>query len=195
MAARTIEVTVLSAENLRMDRKSIKKNAFVIIRTDGNNYRTTQIDAAGGSFPRWNEKFILDLPVQAGNLTVEVHCKTALGYRAIGTAIVPVSDFIGGYVPEGFLHFLSYRLRDHKGERNGIVNISVRTKVLSPVDHSGPVYGSYGSCSATTSSSSVVGMAVGKMEREWFLFGEVAEKGMEKYNKNKCTVTWRYRDQ
>ncbi|KAL5565509.1 hypothetical protein UlMin_028673 [Ulmus minor] len=157
--SRTIEVTVLSAENLRIDRKSIKKNAFVIIRTDGNNYRATEIDAAGGSFPRWNEKFILDLAVQAGNLTVEVHCKTAFGYRAIGTAMVPVSDFIGGYVPEGFLHFLSYRLRDHKGERNGIVNISVRTKVLSPVVHSGLVYGS---CSATTSSSSAVGMAVGE---------------------------------
>ncbi|KAL5565548.1 hypothetical protein UlMin_028712 [Ulmus minor] len=146
--SRTIEVTILSAENLRLDRRSIKKNAFAVVRTDANTFQTTEIDTEGGSYPKWNEKFFLQLP-HAPSMTVELHCKTAFGNRNIGTAMVPVSDFIGGYVPENHLHFLSYRLRNYKGERNGIVNISVRTKVSSKVDHCS--YGSYGSCSSATS--------------------------------------------
>ena len=71
-------------------------------------------------------------------ITLQVQCKTSLGDKTVGTARIPVSDFVGGYVPESYLHFLSYRLRDHNGERNGIVNISVRVKVPE-----------YASCSRT----------------------------------------------
>lgn len=35
-------------------------------------------------------------------------------------------DFIGDYTPEKYMHFLSYRLRDAQGQKNGIVNVSVR---------------------------------------------------------------------
>ncbi|KAL5565550.1 hypothetical protein UlMin_028714 [Ulmus minor] len=160
--SRTIEITVLSAENLRLNRKLIKKNAFVVVRTDRYNFRTTEIDAEGGSYPKWKEKLVLEIPVQARSMTVEVHCKTSFGYRVIGTAIVPVSDFVGGYLPDNYLHFLSYRLRDYKGERNGIVNISVRMKVSSPVDYRRETYSS---CSKTTSSATkqvAVGVPVGR---------------------------------
>ncbi|XP_062090258.1 BON1-associated protein 2-like [Humulus lupulus] len=137
-ASRTVELTVLSGENLRIDKRSIKKNSFVIVRsTDGgNDCRTTEIDTQGGSYPKWNEKLVVDLPVQSPAVSVEVYCKTAFGNRLVGVARVPVSDFSGGYVPENYLHFLSYRLRDLKGERNGIINISVRTKVPPTPEYS-----------------------------------------------------------
>lgn len=132
-SSRTIELTILSGENLRLDRKPINKNALVIIRDDFNNLmRTTTIDKEGGSNPKWNnEKLVIDLPMQAKHIRIEVvQCKTkSSGNREIGTAIIPVSDFIGGYLPDGYLHFLSYRLRDYRGERNGIINISVRDKL------------------------------------------------------------------
>ncbi|KAM2729144.1 hypothetical protein EV1_000570 [Malus domestica] len=129
-SSRTLEITVISAENLKLDRKPIKKNASVTVRTDTNSqFRTTEMDTEGGSYPRWNEKLVLDMPTHSRSITVEVQCKTSYGVRTIGTASIPASDFVGGYVPEGYLHFLSYRLRDHMGERNGIINISVRMKV------------------------------------------------------------------
>lgn len=71
-------------------------------------------------------------------ITVEVQCKTSMGNKTVGVARVPVSDFVGEYVPQSYLHFLSYRLRDYKGEKNGIINISVRAKVPD-----------YASCSGT----------------------------------------------
>ncbi|PON62687.1 C2 domain containing protein [Trema orientale] len=146
ISSRTIEITVLSAENLKINRRSIKKNAFAVVRSNvGNDFRTTVIDTDGGSNPKWNHKLVLDLPVHAPALTVEVHCKTPTGNKLVGTATVPVSDFSGGYVPENYLQFLSYRLRDQRGESNGIINLSVRTKV--------PLAPEY-SCSAASASSS-----------------------------------------
>ena len=154
-SSRTIELTVLSGENLRIDRRSIKKNAFVVVRSDGgNDFRTTEMDSDGGSYPKWNEKLVLDLPAHAPAVSVEVYCKTAFGNRLIGIARVPVSDFSGGYLPESYLHFLSYRLRDQRGERNGIINISVRTKVPQAPEYS---------CSASASvSASSIGVPMGK---------------------------------
>ena len=144
-SSRTIEITVLSAENLRIDRRSIKKNAFVVVRSNGgSDFRTTGIDVDGGSNPNWNEKLLLELPVHATALTVYVYCKTSTGDRLIGTATVPITDFSGGYVPENYLHFLSYRLKDQRGERNGIINLSARTKVPSAPEYS---------CSAASSSA------------------------------------------
>lgn len=137
--SRTLEVTVISGENLRTNRKPVKKNAFVVIQTDSaNKVCTTKMDADGGSYPSWNEKVVVDVPMHARFITVEVQCKTSGGNKTVGVARVPISDFVGGHVPQSYLHFLSYRLRDYKGERNGIINISVKAKVPE-----------YASCSGT----------------------------------------------
>ncbi|KAM4105085.1 hypothetical protein ACJW30_06G206400 [Castanea mollissima] len=150
--SRTLEITVISGEDLRNDRRPIKKNAFVVVRTDSYNSRRTDMDTDGGSYPKWNEKLVVDLPMHAQFITLEVQCKTSLGDKTVGTARIPVSDFVGGYVPESYLHFLSYRLRDHNGQRNGIVNISVRVKLPE-----------YASCSRTELGiPMVMGVALGQ---------------------------------
>ncbi|GMN61338.1 hypothetical protein TIFTF001_030427 [Ficus carica] len=149
-------MTVLSGEDLRLASKSIKSNAFVFVRYGVNNFRTTETDGGEGGtcYPKWNEKLVLDLPPHVEAVTLEVHYKIAFGDEIVGTALVPVSDFAGGYMPESYLHFLSYRLRDTRGYRNGIINISVRMKVPAP---------KY-SCSASVSSPEqmTVGVPVGK---------------------------------
>ncbi|CAI0386923.1 unnamed protein product [Linum tenue] len=60
------------------------------------------------------------------SVTVEVQCRVGSGNRVVGAVAVPVSDFLGDLTPEDYLHFLSYRLRDPRGVKNGIVNFSVR---------------------------------------------------------------------
>ncbi|CAN4111731.1 unnamed protein product [Withania somnifera] len=135
-SSRLLEITVISGENLVDNRKQpVNKKAFVNIKADPSstcNVQTTKMDKEGGGFPNWNEKLILDLPMHAHNLTVEVQCKTSSGIKTIGIAKVPTSDFIGGFLPEDYLHFLSYRLRNNKGDKNGIINLSVRVKNASP---------------------------------------------------------------
>ncbi|KAM3322904.1 BON1-associated protein 2 [Capsicum chacoense] len=134
-SSRLLEITVISGENLLDNRKQpVKKNAFVNIKAESStcNAQTTKMDKEGGSFPMWNEKLIVDLPMHARHLTMEVQCKASSGIKTIGIAKVPTSDFTGGFLPEDYLHFLSYRLRDGKGEKNGIINFSLRVKNAPP---------------------------------------------------------------
>ncbi|KAA8520594.1 hypothetical protein F0562_014850 [Nyssa sinensis] len=105
--------------------------------------RMTKVDTEGGSHPEWNEKLVVDMPVHAHSVTVEVQCKTNSGNKVIGAARIPVSDFVGGYTPENYLHFLSYRLRDDRGERNGIINLSVRVKMPEHATCAASYAGSY----------------------------------------------------
>ncbi|XP_073290581.1 BON1-associated protein 2-like [Primulina huaijiensis] len=120
-----IEVTVISAEGLLMKRRQpVKKNAFVVLRSDPFNSRSTGMDTQGGSCPSWNEKLVMELPVHARFITVEAHS----GNKVIGSANIPVTDFSGGFLPENSMSFLSYRLRDASGEKNGIVNLSVKVR-------------------------------------------------------------------
>ncbi|KAG8391779.1 hypothetical protein BUALT_Bualt01G0222500 [Buddleja alternifolia] len=120
-----IEITVISAENLMITRRQpVKKNAFIVVKSDPFNSQSTGTDPDGGSYPAWNEKLIMELPVHVRFITVEAHS----GSKVIGTASIPVSDFAGGHLPENYLSFLSYRLRDGNGDKNGIVNLSVKVK-------------------------------------------------------------------
>ncbi|KAL2511393.1 BON1-associated protein 2 [Abeliophyllum distichum] len=127
-SSRTLEITVISGEDLRVNRRKLgKKNAFVTVQTGSS--RTTKIDTDGGSYPVWNEKLVMELPMHARFITVDVQCKAySGGNKLIGTARIPVSDFSGGYLPDNYLSILSYRLRDVNGEKNGIINLSVKVK-------------------------------------------------------------------
>lgn len=121
-----IEVTVISGEGLLLSRnQAVKRNAFVVVRSDPFNSRSTGMDSDGGSYLAWNEKLApMELPANARFITVEAHSGTKL----IGAANIPVSDFAGGFLPLNYLSFLSYRLRDANGCKNGILNLSVKVK-------------------------------------------------------------------
>lgn len=129
--SRTIEITILSAEDLQVNRKHIKGKAFVEVQSDASSeVGTTKVDSNNGSYPSWNEKIVMDVPLHSRFITIDVRCRTSsTASNSIGMARIPVCEFVGGYVPENQLQFLSYRLWDSKVRRNGVINISVRVKV------------------------------------------------------------------
>lgn len=139
----SLEITIISCEGLRINRqKSVKKNTFVTVQTDSQNVNRTQLDIKGGSYPAWNEKLYVQLPMHVHYLSIDVQCKvSSTANKFIGRAKIPVSEFTGAYFPENYLHILSYRLRDENGERNGIINFSIRMKARSAADV--PNYGHY----------------------------------------------------
>ncbi|KAJ4827394.1 hypothetical protein Tsubulata_038691 [Turnera subulata] len=159
-SSRSLEITVLSAENLCINGKPVKKNAFAVVKVDPLNLRSTKADYERGGNPSWNEKLKIDMPMHARFLTLEVKCRIGSVDRVIGTANLPISDLVADYTPENLLHFLSYRLKDPKGEKNGIINVSAR--VNGPILSSSyvpfttcrkKVITDYG-CSSSSSSSS-----------------------------------------
>ncbi|GMN61343.1 hypothetical protein TIFTF001_030429 [Ficus carica] len=87
-ASRTLEITVLLDEDLRLDRRSFKKNAYVVVLSESENFRATEMDnGEGGSCPNWNEKLVLDMPLHSQAVTLEVNCKTAFGDRIVGSGV------------------------------------------------------------------------------------------------------------
>ncbi|KAK9068285.1 hypothetical protein SSX86_012396 [Deinandra increscens subsp. villosa] len=131
--SRVLELTIISAESLsRAGNSRIKKNTYVVINPESSNDHTasfaTAIDTENGSYPFWNQKFHVDMPMHASFFTLEVRCKNSSGDHAVGSVRVPVSDFTSWYFPRNYLHFLSYRLKDRDGGRNGVINLSVKVK-------------------------------------------------------------------
>ncbi|XP_058086275.1 BON1-associated protein 2-like [Magnolia sinica] len=124
--SRSLDITAISAEGLRIGSRSIKKNVFMTVRTDSQNYQSTNVDHNSGSYPTWNEKLQLPLPPNARSIAVEVLCKTVTGLKTVGSVNIPISDITEDYLPASRLHFLSYRLRDPDGQPNGIVNLKIR---------------------------------------------------------------------
>lgn len=137
-----LEITVISAERLTINDRPVRNNAYVTVTTaDNGSWSESRIDRDRGHSPSWNEKLWLGMPLGLKDIVVEVRRRGSSGDRIVGMARIPVSDFTGEYsVPVlNHLHFLSYRLRDAKGMKNGIINVSVRvtSPALMPISSSG----------------------------------------------------------
>ncbi|KAJ8900619.1 hypothetical protein K2173_025396 [Erythroxylum novogranatense] len=160
MAFLTLEIVIFSAENLSLDKKPVKTSTFVVVKTDPSNSKSTKADFEGGSSPSWNEKLVLVMPMHARFITLQVLCRVGSVDRVIGTVDVPASDFLGKYclVPESYEHILSYRLKNDKGEKNGIVNLSIK---VSDQGSPASVTRNNKSKSCASSSKPAIGVPVG----------------------------------
>ncbi|KAI4355001.1 hypothetical protein L6164_003820 [Bauhinia variegata] len=124
-----LELTVLSGENLSINRRPLSsEKPYVVVWIESTVCCATKLATQGGRNPWWNEKFLVDMPMHATFIIFDVQCKTRTGVKSVGAARVHVSEFLGGIVPDSFLKFMSYRLRDKQGTRNGIINFSVRVQ-------------------------------------------------------------------
>ncbi|XP_027925902.1 uncharacterized protein LOC114183179 [Vigna unguiculata] len=109
-----MEITIISAETLCMNGKPIRKDTYVVVHTQSCTkfFKTRTEEEGGRKNPSWNEEFLVD---GANNITLEVQWKTWLGFKSVGAARIAVSKFVS----ENSLQFLSYRIWDEKGKRNG----------------------------------------------------------------------------
>ncbi|KAF9617559.1 hypothetical protein IFM89_037371 [Coptis chinensis] len=163
-SSRLLEIKIISAEDLRIDSRSTKKNAFVTIRTAANKLISTSMDSEGGSYPSWHENFELPLPHNVNHISLDVKCMNGSTVRTIGSASIPCSDFLEDWVPPNCLHFLSYRLRDSDGKRNGIVNLCIRLinpnyrpPILASTEVQAQGYKISNACKSTTRSCAQTG--------------------------------------
>ncbi|KAK7340181.1 hypothetical protein VNO77_20877 [Canavalia gladiata] len=128
----TLDLTVLSVEDLHVDPKIPTHNLYVVVRAESITSYTTAMAAEGdGGNPSWNEKFLVDLGTHARSITFELKSKTSTTVKDIGVARIAVSDFVGG---DHGLKFFSYRLRDWEGRCNGVLNFSVIVNSPANVD-------------------------------------------------------------
>ncbi|ESQ39211.1 hypothetical protein EUTSA_v10001640mg [Eutrema salsugineum] len=127
---RSLEIELISAEGLKVDRKPVKRKTFCVVRIDEKS-KNSKLDEPGGSYPVWKDKIEMEMPVNGSVrfISIEVLYRTGGGVeKSVGHAKIPVTDFMGGFAPQGHLNFLSYRLRDEYGDKSGIVNVSIMVK-------------------------------------------------------------------
>ncbi|CAL5196155.1 unnamed protein product [Lathyrus oleraceus] len=123
---KTLELTVLSAQDIHVNGEPVTTNIFVVVRAESTTTHTTPLSTGEGNVLSWNEKFTVELSTYARSISFEVKYQTTTGVRDVGVARIAVSDFLGGSVPETSLQVLSYTLRDWNGLCNGVINFSVR---------------------------------------------------------------------
>ncbi|KAK4266768.1 hypothetical protein QN277_023645 [Acacia crassicarpa] len=131
---RTLEVTIISGENLCMDQNPATENVYVVVRGESLKCWTTKMGKQGGESlglgytSLWNERLTVEAPLHAKSITFEVQCKTPKGsVRSIGLARIAISDVVPKE-DEGCSEVLSYRLRNWEGRRSGVISFSVKTK-------------------------------------------------------------------
>jgi len=129
--ARTLEFTIISGQNISVDRNSTAEDIYVDVRAESLNSCTTKMVKESEGLLSWNEKFLLDIPPHAKSVTFEVQCKKYKGARPIGVARIALSDFLGNDSSlQSGVQTLSYGLRDWDGRKNGVINFSVRMVTL-----------------------------------------------------------------
>ena len=124
---RALEVTVISGENFCVDRTPVTENIYVAVRAESLKCWTTkpakqEVKSLSTS---WNEKLMVEVPLHAQSITLEVQCKTPRGVvRSIGLARIAIRDVIPK--DEKCCEVLSYRLRNWEGRKSGVINFSVK---------------------------------------------------------------------
>ncbi|XP_028769082.1 uncharacterized protein LOC114726612 [Neltuma alba] len=121
---RSLEVTVISGENLCIVQKPVTEDVYVVVRTESLKCWTTKMAKQGGESlssghsTTWNERLMVEAPLHAKSITFEVQCKTSKGLvRPIGLARIAISDVVPK--DEACSEVLNYRLRNWEGRRSG----------------------------------------------------------------------------
>ncbi|CAJ1950020.1 unnamed protein product [Sphenostylis stenocarpa] len=127
---RTLEITVMSGENISVDRKSVAENAYVVVRAESLNCCTTKMVNADEGVHAWKEKMVLEVPSHARSVTFEVQCKKYRGVRSIGVARIALLDLLSAknddVVSESVPRMFCYGLRNWEGRRNGVIHFSLK---------------------------------------------------------------------
>ncbi|KAG2647436.1 protein SRC2-like [Panicum virgatum] len=142
MAYRVLEVTLLSARDLKRVNLFSRMEVYAVVTISGDplTRQCTQPDPYGGRHPSWNTSFRFNVPATAatatGCLHVLLRTERALGDRDVGEVIVPLADILTGggaacdpgpRPPQ----LASYQVRKlHRCEPRGMLNVSYR---LGPV--------------------------------------------------------------
>lgn len=137
MAQRELEVTVISAQdlkNVRLSGRAMSPYAEVWIQNSSARKVQTGVDSGGGINPSWN--YVLRLACEdgifrsGGVLTIVLRNRGSFSDKVIGTVTVPLSDLSlqcraadSNASRESTL--MSYQVRMRSGKPHGILNLSV----------------------------------------------------------------------
>ncbi|KAL6624385.1 hypothetical protein ACP70R_031706 [Stipagrostis hirtigluma subsp. patula] len=137
MAYRVLEVTLLSANDLKRVNLISRMEVYAVVTISGDplTRQCTKPDIYGGRHPSWNATFRFNIPptasAAAGCLHVLLRTERALGDRDVGEVVVPLADLLAGAASHdpgpGPPQRASYQVRVvHRHEPRGTLHVSYR---------------------------------------------------------------------
>ncbi|KAL5229219.1 hypothetical protein ABZP36_017484 [Zizania latifolia] len=143
MAQRTVELTMISAKDLKDVNMFSKMEVYAVVSlsADPRSRQRIAADRTGGRNPTWNATLRFTVPASgAGSLHVLLRAERALGDRDVGEVHIPLSELLSG-VPDGAVpaKFVAYQVRKiSSGKPQGVLNFSYK---LGEVTQSGAYAG------------------------------------------------------
>lgn len=134
---RTLDLTVLSMEDLHPNWRHAAQSLYVVVRADSiasyaTGTATVETTSDGSGNPSWNEKLEVDVPAQARSVTLTVKCRNAPSMKDVGIARIAIAELLSAAAAaaaaEQNLQILSYGLRDWEGRRSGVIKFYVRVR-------------------------------------------------------------------
>ena len=127
-----LEMTLISARNLKDVNFISKMETYVVINLPPNSEFTTKVDSKGGVNPHWNESFHLLLPktlLQIGEsrIKMEIYTLSTLGPKFVGEVNIPLSD-VSTSTHYNKTQYKSYPIKVASGDFHGELHISFNLK-------------------------------------------------------------------
>ncbi|KAK1291595.1 hypothetical protein QJS10_CPB17g01368 [Acorus calamus] len=136
MAHRTLEITLISAKDLKNVNlfSSMEVYAVVSVSGDPRSKQKTPTDRSGGRNPSWNHTLrftVDDSPSAVDRLVLHflLRAERALGDRDIGEVQVPLKELLSdssSSASGGSAKFVSYQVRKPSGKPKGVLNFSYK---------------------------------------------------------------------
>uniref|UniRef100_A0A452Y001 C2 domain-containing protein n=1 Tax=Aegilops tauschii subsp. strangulata TaxID=200361 RepID=A0A452Y001_AEGTS len=133
MAYRVLEVTLISAKDLKKVTLFSKMRVYAVVSISGGDPRTpthrTHSDRHGGRNPMWHAPLRFPIPTAADPRGLALHvllrAERSFGDRDVGEVVVPVQDLVAVAPPAGEHRHLSYQVRSPmSGRKRGVLHIS-----------------------------------------------------------------------
>ncbi|RCV28929.1 hypothetical protein SETIT_5G442200v2 [Setaria italica] len=131
MATRTLELTLISAKDLKEVNLLSKMEVYAVVSLSGDprSRQRIQADRTGGRNPTWNATLRFTVPASgAGSLHVLLRAERALGDRDVGEVHIPLSELLSG-APDGPVpaKFVAYQVRKISSAKpQGVLNFSYK---------------------------------------------------------------------
>ena len=136
MATRTLELTLISAKDLKEVNLLSKMEVYAVVSLSGDprSRQRIQADRTGGRNPTWNATLRFNVPASgAGSLHVLLRAERALGDRDVGEVHIPLSELLSG-APDGPVpaKFVAYQVRKiSSGKPQGVLNLSYKFREVT----------------------------------------------------------------
>ncbi|KAM0841976.1 hypothetical protein ACQ4PT_058670 [Festuca glaucescens] len=133
MAYRVLEVTLISAKDLKKVTVFSKMRVYAVASISGGDPRTpthrTHSDRHGGRNPMWHAPLRFPIPIAADPRGLALHVllrsERSFGDRDVGEVLIPVEDLFAAASPAGEHRHFSYQVRrPMSGRKRGVLHIS-----------------------------------------------------------------------